>query len=144
FYKRIPKNVYADGKIDIKIRRISGDFAVLSGIFIREFIDKTEGGPQSAYTSKPSRKLFLHTQSLFKGETEIYYQLPEPSYIELSFYDASGRKIRILEKGERGAGFYSVKWDGKGDDGKELTSGVYFIVLKTENGVLKNKLILEK
>ncbi len=148
FWKKIPKNVYSDGKIDIKIKKIRGDFAVLSGIFIREFPNPPEnsGGIQNAGIISPIRKLMLYPgkPNPFKDKTIISYQLPEQAEIELSIYDVSGKKIITLEKGKKSGGFYRVHWNGKDDKGKGLPSGIYFVTLKTEKRTVTQKLIKTK
>jgi hypothetical protein len=41
-------------------------------------------------------------------------------------FDATGRSVRTLIAAELPGGSYSPVWDGRGDAGGELPSGVYF------------------
>jgi flagellar hook assembly protein FlgD len=52
-------------------------------------------------------------------------------------YNAAGELIRTLAKGDLEAGFHTFPWDGRGDTGTQLASGVYFfeVVSKSLRGV---------
>ena len=45
--------------------------------------------------------------------------------MRLSVYALTGQLVRTLVDGERGAGRYSVTWDGTDDAGRDVASGVY-------------------
>jgi outer membrane protein assembly factor BamB len=71
--------------------------------------------------------------------TRFEWVLPERARVELAVFDLAGRKVRTLvnERLEPGKG--SVTWDGSGDDGSQVASGIYFVRLKagTETAVGK-------
>jgi hypothetical protein len=56
----------------------------------------------------------------FNATTTISYALPSASFVNLSVYDISGRKVAELVNGMRDAGVQQVTFDGS-----ELPSGVY-------------------
>jgi len=62
------------------------------------------------------------------GYTIIYYQLPHKSRVSLKIYNAAGRLVKDLVKGEEKAGYYSIRWDARG-----IKSGIYFIEFKADN-----------
>jgi aminopeptidase N len=62
----------------------------------------------------------------FSGSTTVRFSLPAPGTARLRVYDISGRLVRTLFQGSSGAGPRQVAWDGRGDDGSTLPSGVYF------------------
>lgn len=66
----------------------------------------------------------------FADATIIGFTLPEAGETSLSIFDASGRLIRTLVRGDRPAGRQSVRWDGRGDDGRRLAPGLYFAWLQ--------------
>jgi hypothetical protein len=84
----------------------------------------------------------IHYPQLFSDFTTIQYSLPEQSYVELAFYDMSGRKINELVDGTQGKGSYSYKWYGNENSGKLLGSGIYFYKLKVGNNIYTDKVIL--
>jgi hypothetical protein len=77
--------------------------------------------------------------SPFFDETAIQYAIPgggsletETLDVSLRIYDINGRLVRSLLNEDKEPGYYTVRWDGRGDSGEELPSGVYF--LKTTIG----------
>jgi len=62
----------------------------------------------------------------------------------LQIYDTLGRKVRTLVSEELSSGYKSVIWDGKNDDGKDVSSGVYFYQLKVGDFSQPKKMLLLK
>ena len=62
----------------------------------------------------------------FNSETTIVYELPYPSAVVLSIFDARGRKVMAHSESMITAGKYSIRWDGHDDSGNSLASGIYF------------------
>jgi hypothetical protein len=60
----------------------------------------------------------------------IEFSLPRTSGVDLGVYNLSGQRIRILASGERPAGRYLARWDGKDETGKPVASGVYLCRLQ--------------
>lgn len=61
--------------------------------------------------------------------TTIRFALPVSSEIALRVYDVVGREVATLAEGQRGAGYYTVVWNGRSNSGVQLASGVYFLRL---------------
>jgi hypothetical protein len=62
-------------------------------------------------------------------QSTIRFALPEPMDIHVGIYDVQGRLVRILVDGHRDFGVHQVLWDGQGDAGRRVSSGVYWIRL---------------
>ena len=60
----------------------------------------------------------------------------------MSVFNLTGQKVVALIDGARKAGSYTVRWDGRDDDGTQLASGVYVYRLETEDTVESRKLLL--
>ncbi|MBU1679505.1 MAG: T9SS type A sorting domain-containing protein [Bacteroidetes bacterium] len=60
----------------------------------------------------------------FNPNTTIVYDIPEYSNIEISLYNALGKKMKLLYKGNKNAGRHKLKIDAT-----DLSSGVYFYEL---------------
>lgn len=69
----------------------------------------------------------------FSDNLNINYYLPSDTYIELSVYDVMGRKITILESGNRKQGLYTIDWNGKNAEGNDLAGGLYIMKLSANN-----------
>ncbi|MRR08547.1 T9SS type A sorting domain-containing protein [bacterium] len=79
--------------------------------------------PPDSYALAPARP------NPFGNKLEIQYQLPTTSAVHLAIYNITGQKVRTLQDGAQGAGYYSVAWDGRNQDGKQMANGVYFYKL---------------
>ncbi len=69
-------------------------------------------------------------------------QLLVESNVELKIYDLMGREIRSLVNGYNGIGYKEITWDGKNNNGIEVSSGIYFyriIVKSMEDGKIFEK-----
>jgi metal-sulfur cluster biosynthetic enzyme len=78
----------------------------------------------------------------FNSSTEVSFTLPVRGNVELSIYNLAGQKVATLVQGTRGAGAYTVHWDGRDDSGKELASGVFLYQMRAGNQVKTRKLLL--
>ena len=80
----------------------------------------------------------------FNAKTTIKFELKEDSYIELEIYNMKGQKVQSLFTGRKDKGFHHILWNGLDVNDKNVSSGIYFVQLKTENSSALNKLILLK
>jgi hypothetical protein len=75
----------------------------------------------------------------FNPATVIRFYLDEPSDVQLSVYELSGRKIADLAEGNYPQGYHSAPFNGSG-----LASGVYIYRLRVGDYSLTRKLMLLK
>ena len=72
----------------------------------------------------------------FGAATLITYDIQENRTtglpVSLRIYDAAGRRVRTLVDERRYPGRFTVRWDGTGDDGRLVASGVYFCQMIAE------------
>lgn len=61
----------------------------------------------------------------------LRFTLAAPSRVRLELLDCTGRLVRVLEDGERGAGPYALGWDGTDEGGRPVAPGLYFARLVT-------------
>ena len=78
--------------------------------------------------------------------TVIRYALPTSGEVELVVFNLAGQQVATLVDGLLDAGMYSVRWDGRDGDGRDLASGVYLYQLRVGDGqqVETRKLVLMK
>lgn len=73
----------------------------------------------------------------FNAETVIRYAIPQSGNVRLKLYDVVGREIIILVSEDQPAGYYEVKFDAH-----QLSSGIYFYRLESNNFVQVRKMML--
>ncbi len=78
----------------------------------------------------------------FMASTTVTFSLSVASEVSLDVYDLAGRRVRALTRGQLSAGTHRVSWDGASDSGDHAASGVYFVRLRTEEGVATGRLNL--
>jgi putative cofactor-binding repeat protein len=75
----------------------------------------------------------------FNPTTVISFNLPTTSFVNLSVYDISGRKIAELVNGRRDAGTHQITFDGS-----KLASGIYLCRIQAGEYTATQKLVLLK
>lgn len=80
----------------------------------------------------------------FNPETTIKYSIKEDTRIFIEIYNIKGQKVKTLINEFREAGYHSVIWNGKDNNGKPVASGLYFYRMKTANYDAMRKMIMLK
>ena len=70
----------------------------------------------------------------FNPDTWIPYQLARDGEASIGIYDVAGQVVRTLELGYGRTGHGTAHWDGRDDSGESLASGIYFYVLRADDG----------
>jgi len=83
--------------------------------------------------------LYQNYPNPFNPSTVISYQLPVNTFVTLKVFDIIGNEVATLVNQEKPAGSYEVTFDAS-----NLTSGVYFYELRTDNFRSVRKLMLIK
>lgn len=76
------------------------------------------------------------------GSLVFSYALEKSDEVELSVFDATGRRVATLESGRRDAGPHQAKWDGRGDAGTRARPGMYFGRLTGGDGAVVTKVVI--
>lgn len=75
----------------------------------------------------------------FNDAVTITYELPRMHRVQLRIFGITGREVVVLENNSRVAGKHEVQWNA-GD----VSSGIYFAYLETENATRVHKLVYLK
>jgi len=79
----------------------------------------------------------------FNPGTTLRYDLSEDAIVELSVFDLLGHKVNILVDNEKqAAGTYSVSWNGTNQNGQNMPSGTYIILLRAGQNRFTQKVTL--
>jgi hypothetical protein len=80
----------------------------------------------------------------FNPETHITYVLPTKGKVTLDIYNTLGQKVRTLFDEVQPAGWHSMDWNGCNDLGQEVSSGIYFAVLRWDSRIDRMRMLLLK
>ncbi len=81
----------------------------------------------------------------FNPNTMIHFGLASDGPVSLVIYELSGRRVaRLLDREPMVAGAHHIRWSGRDDSGRRLSSGIYLYKLRTEGGDYARKMTLIK
>jgi len=63
----------------------------------------------------------------FNHRTTVRFMAPAAGAYSVDVYDVTGRKSKAMEGYASGPGWVESSWDGTDQDGREVSSGIYFI-----------------
>jgi hypothetical protein len=96
--------------------------------------------PSNVDNIKPAEyELMQNYPNPFNPITKITYQLPIQGFVSLKVYDITGREIRIIINQQQAPGTKEIEFNGQ-----DLSSGVYFYVLKVNDFRDVKKMVLVK
>lgn len=78
----------------------------------------------------------------FNPETNIEFQVPRASQVDIEIYNILGRKVKTLVAGYKEAGFYTTHWDGTNENGAAVPSGVYFYRMTAGDYTVAKKMVM--
>jgi hypothetical protein len=80
----------------------------------------------------------------FNPMTTIEYSVKNSGSVVMKVCNSKGAHIKTLVNAFKSPGFYQVVWDGIDHSGNEVSSGVYFIVLRDDSVLTSRKIMLMK
>lgn len=86
---------------------------------------------------KASDVLYQNSPNPAKSTTRISYSLAEKSFVKIIIYTEFGQEIRVLQKGNKEAGYYEADFDCS-----RLQPGVYYYRLQTDKAAITKKMIV--
>jgi hypothetical protein len=81
-------------------------------------------------TGKPVRDVHVDPNP-FNPATTIRMQLEAASSLDVVVFDLRGRRVRALHSGIHPAGPVELRWNGRDETGREVSSGVYMVRVMT-------------
>jgi len=75
----------------------------------------------------------------FNPSTTINYRVSKATHVQLKVFDSLGRLVTVLENGFHETGEYHTEWKASNE-----ASGVFFLQLMSQEGVLTQKMLLLK
>ncbi len=133
------------------IVKLSGKYVIIdaisytptnkTGIYLFTLRDSVTAVSEEKFTMLPENfKLEQNFPNPFNPTTNIRYELPVRTRVQLKIFDLTGREVAVLVNGVQTAGKYNIKFNAN-----KLASGIYFYRLTTVNGFFAvKKMILLK
>jgi hypothetical protein len=135
---------YVGGLVDTARNEVTAEISQLGtyALFTTKSQDGVDDEPDN--TLPYGFELGQNYPNPFNPACNIEYSLPKGSPVNLSIYNILGQKVRILVNEYQSAGYKSVRWDGKDNLGREVTSGIYFYRIEAGDFVQAKKMVLIK
>jgi hypothetical protein len=80
----------------------------------------------------------------FNPSTNIAFILAKDTKAQLDIYNVKGQKVKTLLNALLGKGKHTLEWNGKDEQGRPVSSGIYFSRLTTPEGSFVHKMMLMK
>ena len=71
--------------------------------------------------------LYQNYPNPFNPSTNINFRISETGNVSIKIFNVLGKEIKQLLQENLPSGEHNIQWDGKGDEGSTLPSGIYFI-----------------
>jgi choice-of-anchor B domain-containing protein len=111
---------------------------ISTGLYIVDFLGDNSTGINDL-NKISSYNLLQNFPNPFNPSTDIKFEIPENTFVDLSVFSITGEKIAVLVNEVLSAGKFNVSFDGSG-----LASGIYFARLQTKGYSNFIKMILLK
>jgi hypothetical protein len=113
-------------------------------IFIDNFIITSDASGKDGITPLSTNYLKNNYPNPFNPETTISYHIAQPGMVKLNIYNIKGQKVKTLVNENNAVGDYNILWNGIDDNGKDVSSGIYFYRLESNDYTSTKKMILMK
>jgi len=91
------------------------------------------------------KRIYLNSYpNPFNPSVSISFIIEKDSYVSISVFDLSGNKVCTLirDRSKLSAGDYTTNWDGKDDNGQQVSSGTYIVNIRSDNFSKSKKICL--
>ncbi len=80
----------------------------------------------------------------FNPDTQIRYDLPKDSQVQLRVFNMMGQEVRTLLNESMPAGSHEIRWDGRDQSGVRVATGVYVYVIRAGDFAQSKRMTLIK
>lgn len=91
-----------------------------------------------------STKLLSAFPNPFNPNTNLRYSLKEAGKVKIEVLNFKGQMIRSYNVDHDSPGFYQLSWDGRDNDGRLVSSGIYMCRMTSGRYISTRKMILAK
>ena len=80
----------------------------------------------------------------FSSTVKIDFYLANEGHARLNVYNVAGRRVATVADCDYARGRHSVTWDGKSDDSRRVSAGVYFLELQSDGARIVQKMVMAR
>jgi hypothetical protein len=92
----------------------------------------------------PMTVLYPNYPNPFNPETNIKFSNTLDGKVAIEIYNLKGQKVKQITNEQFKSGTHTLKWNGKDDNGKAVSSGIYFCKMQSNNKTQTLKMVLMK
>jgi phosphatidylserine/phosphatidylglycerophosphate/cardiolipin synthase-like enzyme len=123
--------------------------AEIANWYFQEFSNRYREAGGSArvagFSAAPRRaEVAQNFPNPFNRVTRIQFQIDLAAKVTLAVYNLQGQLVKILVDGHRQPGHYAETWDATDATGQEVSSGIYYYRLQSNQEIDIKKLLLVK
>jgi hypothetical protein len=137
-------------RLHLNLWKLSGDPVGDQEVIFTNFAFVPEGGSTAVddrgdgFAPVASGRLLSPRPNPFNPSTTLRFELQREGRARLEIFDLAGRRVRTLLDESRPAGIHEIAWDGRGEDGNRVASGVYLVRLEGQGFVESRRVALVK
>jgi hypothetical protein len=137
-------NLPAQGQITVRIEDVSNTSDYRENFFSVSTAATALINPE--IRTRANFRLYRNYPNPFNPSTTIPFEIGGSvrQRTVITVYSILGQIIRILMNDKLSPGYHQVIWDGRDNQGNLVSSGIYFVELRTENHIYMNKIFLLK
>lgn len=106
------------------------------------FIQNDPLGINDKYILPAEIELYPAYPNPFNPSINISFRLHKPGIVNISIIDILGKNIKSIINKELNSGYHKFNWNGENKNGQQVSSGIYFFIVETQNTMFSNKIIL--
>ncbi len=117
---------------------------MIDDVQVKEFIGTGVATNSVAVQLPDAYALHQNYPNPFNPDTHIQFQIKDKVPVDIRVYNMMGQLVRVLIDDVRPAGFYTIRWDGTDDRGRQVSSGIYVYRMEVPSFVQTRKMLLLK
>jgi hypothetical protein len=136
--------------VEYLIDQVAGFFLYSEGpatsnpIVIQKWANPIPPAVEGPKVAPPARMDVAAGPNPFRRSTQLSYSVPYRGNVSLDIFDAVGRNVATLAKGQSEAGRFDAVWDGRSQSGALVPGGVYLYRYALDDKLMTGKLTLTR
>ncbi len=117
---------------------VSGQPVTTAEVYVPQ-VTAIDDGPPASVPQKHT--VISGYPNPFNGQISFKVVLPRVDSYEIALYNVLGKRVKTLFNGRLPKGLHRFQWQGKDEKGANVSSGVFFLLVKSSNSVATYKVV---